>query len=240
MEVFFQTTAAYKNFTLDHGLPLLLFSIIFIGITLYFYRHEDDKKFKVAFLISLLPFISVLSRMILTWYEGIFIIQEELPLHLCRIIALLMPFLIWFRNKKWINTLYFLIIVGTLQAIITADLQYTFPHYSYILYWIFHSSLVWLPIFIIINLNFKPSKADLFRAFLVGNIYMIATLIINFSIGSNYFYTRQKPPGGSLLDFLGPWPFYIIVVEVLAIILFILAYLPFHKRNTEGSIYKPS
>jgi len=60
---------------------------------------------------------------------------------------------------------------------------------------------------------------------------MLITLLINFAIGSNYFYTRQKPPGGSLLDFFGPWPFYILVVEVLAMILFVLAYLPFYKKE---------
>ncbi len=181
--------------------------------------------------MSLIPFAAVVSRLLITWYEGIFTIQEELPLHLCRLVAISLPFFIWYRNIKWINTLYFLIMVGTLQAIITADLQFVFPHYSYLLYWVFHVTLVWVPVFIIINLGIKPDFNDFKRAFIIGNIYMLITLLINFAIGSNYFYTRQKPPGGSLLDFFGPWPFYILVVEVLAMILFVLAYLPFYKKE---------
>ena len=92
-------------------------------------------------------------------------------------------------------------------------------------------TLIWIPIFIIVHLQIIPSVQDLKRAFVIGNMYMILTLIINFSIGSNYFYTRHKPSGGSVLDYFGPWPVYIIVVEILAVFLFILAYIPFYKQK---------
>jgi hypothetical integral membrane protein (TIGR02206 family) len=170
--------------------------------------------------------------MVLTTFEGLFSIQEELPLHLCRLIALVLPFLVYTINTKWINTLYFLIVTGTLQALITADLQYIHPHYSYYLYWIFHITLLWIPVFIIMYLKIYPNFKDLIRAFIATNVYMIATLIINKAIGSNYFYTNHKPPGGTLLDYLGPWPIYIFVVEGLGLVLFLIAYLPFvHKKE---------
>ena len=181
--------------------------------------------------------MAVVTRMMCTSYEGIFSIQEELPLHLCRLIAMVLPVVIWLKNIKWLNTLYFLIIVGTLQAVITADLQYTMPHYSYFIYWIFHVSLVWIPVYIVLRLNITPSIRDMIRAFIAGNIYLLFTLIINFLIGSNYFYTRHKPPGGSLLDLFGPWPWYILVVEAVAIVLFILAYLPFYKKENRQSTF---
>ncbi|MBK8347542.1 MAG: TIGR02206 family membrane protein [Saprospiraceae bacterium] len=231
MESIFQPTATYRNFTPHHWIPLGILTILCLAIIIYFRNHDKEKNFRVAFFMSLIPFAAVVSRLLITWYEGIFTIQEELPLHLCRLVAISLPFFIWYRNIKWINTLYFLIMVGTLQAIITADLQFVFPHYSYLLYWVFHVTLVWVPVFIIINLGIKPDFNDFKRAFIIGNIYMLITLLINFAIGSNYFYTRQKPPGGSLLDFFGPWPFYILVVEVLAMILFVLAYLPFYKKE---------
>lgn len=237
MDVLFQPTQPYRNFTYDHFLPIIIISVFFFIIILRSKKYSTDTKYKIAFMISLIPLVAVIGRMLFTFKEGIFTIQEELPLHLCRLIALILPVFIWHRNAKWINVLYFLIIVGTLQAVITADLQYTIPHYSYFIYWIFHVSLVWIPIFIVWRLGITPSKKDMLRAFLVGNIYMVFTLMINFSIGSNYFYTRQKPPGGSLLDFFGPWPWYILVVEGLAVVLFILAYLPFHKKENRQSTF---
>lgn len=231
MESLFHPSQEYKNFTYDHFMPILVISLIFIVIIFLTKDSTVKKRFNIAFLLSLIPLTAVISRMVITTIEGIFSIQHELPLHLCRLISIVLPVFIWSRNLKWINTLYFLIIVGTLQAVITADLQYTLPHYSYFIYWIFHVSLVWIPVYIIIRLQIVPSKKDMIRAFIVGNIYLLFTLIINFGIGSNYFYSRHKPPGGSLLDFFGPWPWYILVVEGLAMVLFILAYLPFYKKE---------
>ena len=42
-------------------------------------------------------------------------------------------------------------------------------------------------------------------------------------------YTMQRPPFGSLLDFLGPWPWYILFVQPIALLLLWLARLPFTK-----------
>lgn len=50
---------------------------------------------------------------------------------------------------------------------------------------------------------FIPSVKDMKFAFFIGNVYLISTLIVNYLIDSNYFYTLRKPTGPSLLDFMG-------------------------------------
>jgi hypothetical integral membrane protein (TIGR02206 family) len=50
---------------------------------------------------------------------------------------------------------------------------------------------------------------------------------VNRLTGGNYLFLSRKPEGGSLLDLLGPWPWYILSLEAVALLLFTILYLPF-------------
>ena len=45
--------------------------------------------------------------------------------------------------------------------------------------------------------------------------------------GGNYMFTRAPPPTGSLLDMLGPWPWYLLACEAVALVAFSALTLPF-------------
>ena len=55
----------------------------------------------------------------------------------------------------------------------------------------------------------------------------------NYVIGSNYMFTLHKPPTVSLFDVMGPWPWYILTAEFVAIVLFSILYLPFAIRQKQ-------
>jgi len=62
---------------------------------------------------------------------------------------------------------------------------------------------------------------------LLLNVYLAFIAVINVFLDSNYLFTRNKPDHVSLFDFMGPWPWYFVTAEVLAVALFCLLYLPF-------------
>jgi hypothetical integral membrane protein (TIGR02206 family) len=231
----FDTSNRFVAFTSMHWHPIL-YATLFMSASIVFAKYYLKERSKILFgtALAIIPALCVLSRIMFTSIEGIFTIQEELPLHLCRLLALLLPFVIYYKNKTWFGITYFFTIVGTLQALLTPDLPQAAPHYSYASYWILHGILIYLPIYCIVVFGFRVGRKDFINAVIAGNVYLVLTLIVNFTIGSNYFYTSHKPPSASLLDFLGPWPWYILVVEVLTIALFVLAWMPFwfvDKKN---------
>lgn len=76
--------------------------------------------------------------------------------------------------------------------------------------------------------KYKPTVRSLWVTFLLVNIYGAFIFLINRLLKSNYMYMMKKPGGGaSLLDVLGPWPWYLLSAEAVTIVFFYLLYLPF-------------
>lgn len=227
----------FKPFTIDHILPLLIIAVIAI-IYIYKARKLDDEQTKIKrlFYISLIPFFGAFMLYPMAILDGDINIYEDLPLHLCRFLSLSSPFFILKNNRFWIGIFYFWISVGTLNANITPDVEYGFPNWSYFSYWIMHGFLMIIPFYYIIVLKLRIKWRDYFNAYWMMNVFLLFTLGVNFILGSNYMYTRAKPDVGSLLDILGPWPVYLISGQILVLVLFYLAFMPFHVIG----IVKPS
>jgi uncharacterized membrane protein YwaF len=60
---------------------------------------------------------------------------------------------------------------------------------------------------------------------------MATVLGLNALLGTNYGYLCAKPENPSLLDHLGPWPWYLLSLEGLALALFLLLDLPFRLTD---------
>jgi uncharacterized membrane protein YwaF len=56
---------------------------------------------------------------------------------------------------------------------------------------------------------------------------MGVVFVINTLIGSNYMFINRKPDTPSLIDLLPPWPYYLIYLELIGFVVFLLLYLPF-------------
>ena len=112
------------------------------------------------------------------------------------------------------------------RAVLTPDLEEGFPHFGYFAYWIVHSGLVLYVIYGTACLRLIPDRKGVLRTFGWLNLYAAATIGINLLFDTNYMYMMHKPPTPSLLDLFGPWPWYILVCEGAALLLFYLAYLP--------------
>jgi len=60
---------------------------------------------------------------------------------------------------------------------------------------------------------------------------MLVIFILNQVLGSNYLFIAHKPETASLMDMLGPWPWYILSLEVIALAMCLLLYMPYAIRD---------
>jgi hypothetical integral membrane protein (TIGR02206 family) len=61
----------------------------------------------------------------------------------------------------------------------------------------------------------------------VTGAYALLIAPLNYLLDANYLFLRAKPEGASILDFFGPWPYYLIGLIGVAIATCLIAYLPF-------------
>lgn len=222
----------FSLWSITHGAPILIY-FLFATTIVWYAKNKLTKpaQKKVLIYLSLLPLAALVIQNLIKINQGVFTIQDDLPLHICRILALFAPLVYWKDNKFWTGVFYFWILVGTFNAVIAADIRHDFPHYNYFSYFILHIGLIPLPIYHCYILGRRIVKRDLWNAYWTANVFLILTMIINFSIQSNYMFTRHKPIVASLMDHLGPWPWYLVVLQFLGLALFFVVYLPFYFKE---------
>lgn len=226
-----------KDFTLfgtQHISVMLLTVLLCIAAPISARRYWNDRqKLWVSRVMAVTISFWALAYILIKLWLGDFDYQTDLPFDICNLTALTLPFLMWTPTYRVHEVLYFWIFAGTVQAILTPHLFNGFPNFIFIKYWIVHSGLVVYAVYVTLAFDLRPSLRSIVKAFLMLQAYLIFVVIINLLLGSNYVYVLGKPPTASALDYLGPWPWYLLVVEGLALLLFFLLWLPVRKRASE-------
>ncbi len=228
--------AQFSSYGTEHFSWLLAGALSTLGWIYWGKKQAGDLgKRRVGLAMSLLPALLWLS---LSLYMLFFVRPIDLglilPFHVCYFLNLLMPVLMWRRSYFLFEVSYFMVMGGCIQALITPDVQTTFPHYMNLRYFVIHICLVQSMLFVIFVFDFRPTWKSLGKAFLWVNIYFLFVSGVNAVLGTNFMYLRRKPNVATMLDLFGDWPWYILGGELLALILFALVMLPFVflKRKT--------
>lgn len=153
--------------------------------------------------------------------------DDWFPMQLCDWVTFLCAAALLWRRQLLFELTYFWGLSGTLQAVLTPDLPYGFPHPSFLSFQIAHAGIVVTVLYLVLGLGQRPVPRSILRAFLWIQVYLAAAALANVAFGTNYGYLRAKPVRASLLDLLGPWPWYIVSLEALALVFFTVLYLPF-------------
>lgn len=221
------------------GHLIALAVIVLINLSFIWLRKSTDQKLKdrVRYTIAALLVISEGSWHIWNIAIGEWTIQTHLPFHLCAVLVWTSLIMLLTKNYYIYEFAYFLGIAGASQALLTPEAGiYGFPHYRVFQTIVAHGSIVTASIFMTVVEGYRPHWSSLKRVFLWTNIYMVVVTGINVLIGSNYLYTLHKPDSASLMDLLGPWPWYLLSLELVALILCGLLYLPFALKDRRARI----
>lgn len=166
--------------------------------------------------------------------NGLWSLQYSLPLHLCTLSVPLTAVMLATRSSTLYQLLYFWGFAGATQALLTPDLQasgYNFPHFVYWIFWTSHGVILWAVVFAGAAWGYRPTWRSILTAFLITNAVLAAVGVVNWLTGGNYMFVARKPDYATLLDYLGPWPWYIIPLQLIGLAAFVIVYLPYALRD---------
>lgn len=149
------------------------------------------------------------------WYR-----REMLPLQLCDLAALLAVWALLGLDRRAVEPLYYFALSATLPALFATELDVGFPHFRYVVYFVEHGLTVIAAVVLVAGLGRRPGPRAWWRAFLQLNALAVGAAALNLALGTNFLYLREKPAGATPFDWFGPWPLYLVVVELLVLSLF--------------------
>jgi hypothetical integral membrane protein (TIGR02206 family) len=155
-------------------------------------------------------------------------LATSLPLHLCNF-GMIMVGVLLITRKQWaFNLAYFWALCGASQSLLTPDLSYIFPHPLAFTFFTAHTIEIVGVLYAVIILKMRPRWSSIPKVMLVTAGLAALIFPINYiHPDANYMFLKFAPLGGSLIDLLGPWPWYILSLVGVALALFVIAYLPY-------------
>jgi hypothetical integral membrane protein (TIGR02206 family) len=216
---------AFELFSAAHFAGLAAAIIVFVGIIVFRKQMREPGvnrtvRYGLAILLIVCEATLQLSYLLNhQWDAG------SLPFQLCSLMVLVSAVLLMSNRKKLYDIVFFLGSMGALQALLTPNLDETFPHFRYFHFFIAHIGIVGAALFILAVERYRPTFRSVLRAIIWLHVLAIPAAVTNTISGTtNFMFLAQKPGTASLLDLLAPWPWYLLQLEVIVFAICLLLY----------------
>ncbi|MXX72272.1 MAG: TIGR02206 family membrane protein [Gemmatimonadetes bacterium] len=226
----------FELFGTAHNVVMVLNVVLAVGLV-RLVRHFDSERVTRTVCVGFA--LILLVNQIMNWVYRFVVdgrelfIQEHLPLHVCGMSAILSVVVLLNRNRLAYELVYFWGLAGATNAVVTPALDAGWPEYHFIQYYISHGGIVVTAVLMTWGLGMRPTFRSLLRAFFVLNVLVAVMTGFNLLTGANYMYLSEQPVTDSPFLFF-EWPWYILWLEVLALVFFALCYLPVHLEQRLG------
>lgn len=216
------STATFQPSGWDHKAVLALtvaavLALVFGGGAIRRLRDDRAIRYSAASLLAVIGGTAWVRNVA----EGLIVF----PFHLCDVALVTMVWALIRPKDRLVSELtFFWSLAGSTQALLTPDLAHAFPSFRWISFFLLHLGLILSAIYLTVREHLILRPASVGRAWIATNAYAAVAGLLNWQVGANFGFLARKPPNPSLLDYLGPWPYYILACEGIALALFALCY----------------
>jgi len=213
----------------EHVLPLLVIAVVIASVLFASRRRPGRWVDHGARVIAVAVVLAEAGWWVISIASGTWTLQWSLPLHLCEAGCFLAAAALWWRARFAFEMSYFWGLGGTLPGLFSPSIPGNFPDPVYFQYYAQHGLLVLGAFYLVIALRMRPARRAVLRVSIATAVYAGAVGVVDYLTNGNYLFLRDLPPTQTALDYMGPWPWYIVTLTIGAIAVFNLLYLPFAR-----------
>ena len=164
-------------------------------------------------------------------------LDNIIPFHLCDIAAITGGFALLTRRPLLASLTYFWGLAATMQALLTPAITVGFPHWPFVMFFVHHFAIVATAFYLPIVEGWRPKNPwwkSPIEVYLWSLAYLAFALMVNRILHTNFGFASRPPDNPSLIDHLGPWPWYLVAMSAIALVLYLLLALPFARSANRG------
>jgi hypothetical integral membrane protein (TIGR02206 family) len=227
----------FELFSATHIAVLLILALLNV-LMVQWQRRTASPSVRRGFRYALAAFLigQEISYNLWRLANGMWSVGTSLPLHLCGAAILLSAVMLVNDSYALYEITYFWGFGGAIQALLTPDSTYGFPHYRFFQVFLSHGAIVTASVYMTFVVGYRPTLRSIWKTFLITNAYTGLIALFNLAVGGNYLFICHKPETPSLLDVLGPWPWYLLSLEVVGVAFFFLFYAPFGVADLRRAV----
>ena len=219
------------KFILFSNEHLITVGIGFIScILLVFLGFFTEKKATFAKIVAIVVLGVKIAELLFRHHYYGETVAQLLPLHLCPIVIILSIFMMFFHSEVIFQPVYFWSI-GAFFAIIMPEIRDGMSNFASQSFFITHFFILFSTAYAFVHFRFRPTRAGFLCSFLLLVTLAFVMYFVNNKLGTNYLYVNHPPVTKSLMDFMGPWPYYIFSLAGIDIAISFFMYLPFRKNK---------
>ena len=218
----------FQLFGLAHNLMILVTLSLALGLTRFARSKPDEKILKrvrctmaglLVIAVALDPLLT-LRRYGMGEFGWGLVIDSSLPLYLCDVVSLFLAYALITKSQRITEIGYLWGCAGTIQGLITPTLFFDWKTIEFYIFFLQHGGVPIAAIFLVWGLRITPQKGAWIRALYWSWGYMAIVMTINWAIGKNYGFLNGLPEVHTLFNYMGPYPFYLITLQIVAFILY--------------------
>ena len=165
------------------------------------------------------------------WRIDAWDVQHTLPLHLCDLAIIAGGLALLTERQTLYELTYYWGLGASVQAILTPGLAADVSAYEFLRYFLSHGGILVVVAYLTGARRMRPSPASVPRCVLITLGCMVGVGGVDWLVGANYMFLRKKPGAASVMDYLGPWPWYVLSLIGLGVVSMLVLYAPWYASD---------